>query len=308
MQYNNILLFFLIILILGICIYTYKKNKKIQNFTTLTNYKIPFVIYRTYKTKQLHPDYITAWNLTKQTNPDFKQILYTDTDCEHFIHQYCTDTEKAAYYKINPTYGAARADVFRYLLLYYKGGVYLDIKSVLKKPLRHIIKEDDTFITSYWNTDSFRKFLKIGNEYLPSGGEFHQWCIISAPKQPILRILIDRVVKQINTWPHTAYSICNMYRIGLPEIMSLERAGDTYGVNKLTGTLNLEQAKTKIAILLLTGPIVFTLTINPILETYGGRFMSEDLLKDTLHYDISNHNIIEGENHYTTQKGPIILK
>ncbi|MCA3362157.1 MAG: hypothetical protein INF74_09420, partial [Roseomonas sp.] len=61
-------------------------------------------------------------------NPDWEYRLYEDADCERFIREnYDAETFKL-FRSIHPDYGAARADFFRYLLLYRLGGVYLDIK------------------------------------------------------------------------------------------------------------------------------------------------------------------------------------
>ncbi len=38
-----------------------------------------------------------------------------------------------------PRYGVVLADIFRYLVIYNEGGVYLDIKSTVNRPLDEII-------------------------------------------------------------------------------------------------------------------------------------------------------------------------
>ena len=96
------------------------------------------------------------------------------------------------YTSINPEYGAARADYFRYLLLYKYGGVYLDIKSGMKKSLNHIIDKDDEYILCHWATKDNAKIL--GNTL----GEFQQWHIISKPKHPFLKAVIKNVEKMLN--------------------------------------------------------------------------------------------------------------
>jgi mannosyltransferase OCH1-like enzyme len=98
------------------------------------------------------------------------------------------------YNKINPKYGACRADLFRYLLMYKEGGVYLDIKSAIKYPLNKIILPDDEYILSYW--DHPIKKSATGN----SMGEYQQWHVICRPKHPFLYAVINDVIKNIDNY------------------------------------------------------------------------------------------------------------
>ena len=55
-----------------------------------------------------------------------------------FIKSSYGQREIASYNRINKSYGAARADYFRYLLLYQKGGVWLDAKTCIGKKCMRI--------------------------------------------------------------------------------------------------------------------------------------------------------------------------
>lgn len=54
------------------------------------------------------------------------------------------------YLRINPVYGAARADFFRYLLMFRVGGVYLDIKSNASQALDRLFHASDRYILAWW--------------------------------------------------------------------------------------------------------------------------------------------------------------
>ncbi len=64
-------------------------------------------------------------------NPYLKHACYENKDIETFLRTHATEDQIKAYLSINPNYGAARADFFRYAVMFYKGGVYLDIKSFI---------------------------------------------------------------------------------------------------------------------------------------------------------------------------------
>eukprot|EP01036_Dinobryon_divergens_P028859 gene28859-37868_t len=54
-----------------------------------------------------------------------------------------------AYHAINPICGAAKADIWRYAVLYTFGGAYIDDDSDLIAPLDDVVKPSDRLIISY---------------------------------------------------------------------------------------------------------------------------------------------------------------
>jgi len=97
---------------------------------------IPRIIHQTFPSKEnLLPE--ISNNIAKicKMNPDWEYRLYDDFDIEERLFHYYGAKILKIYRRINRGYGAARADFFRYLILYAEGGVYLDIKSTLTRPL-----------------------------------------------------------------------------------------------------------------------------------------------------------------------------
>ena len=74
---------------------------------------------------------------------DYNFIFYDDNDCELFIKNNFDENVYKAYMSINSVYGAMKADFFRYCILYKNGGVYLDIDSVILRPLDELIRDDE---------------------------------------------------------------------------------------------------------------------------------------------------------------------
>ena len=129
----------------------------------------------------------------KKLNPDWTYTLYDDNDIISYIHNYYP--ELWPYYaKINPKYGAARADFFRYLLMYREGGVYLDIKSAMRFPLDKILYPDDEYILAHWSGNP--QHDKVNNTM----GEYQQWHIICKPGHPFLKKVIQTVIKNIQDY------------------------------------------------------------------------------------------------------------
>lgn len=126
----------------------------------------------------------------KNLNPEWQYTLMDDNDILLYIKKFFPHL--LYYYNlINPKYGAARADFFRYLLMYKEGGAYFDIKSAPIFPLDIILNENDEYILSHFYTEEHKHLLKYPY------GEFQQWHIICRPNHPFLKFVIEKVIDNI---------------------------------------------------------------------------------------------------------------
>lgn len=140
---------------------------------------IPKVIYQTFHSKILPYNIQNLINEMLSNNPDYEYCIYDDEDIENFIMSEFDDKTYQAFKMLNV--GAAKADFWRYCILYKKGGVYLDIDSSITGKLDQLIKEDDKAILS-------RETHK---------DMFLQWCLIFDKDHPILEICINKCVENI---------------------------------------------------------------------------------------------------------------
>jgi len=122
-----------------------------HHYNESTVYKIPKVCYQTWVTK----DHTKLTNTTlevlaenKRLNPDIDFQLWDDNDVIDFMKREFPGEVYESFITINPKYGAARADFFRYCVLYKYGGLYMDIKSYfrIKNVFGDIIHPDDECI------------------------------------------------------------------------------------------------------------------------------------------------------------------
>ncbi len=164
---------------------------------------VPRIIHQTFRHKLLHDDFRGNIAQLLALNPGWDYVFYDDTDVERFIAQDYGPQILAYYHRIDEHYGNARADLFRYLLLYRRGGVYLDIKSSATKPLAEVIHKDDFYILSQWPNQMGEPFFGWGihpDLACIEGGEFQQWNIISTPGHPFLRAVIECVLANIDRY------------------------------------------------------------------------------------------------------------
>jgi mannosyltransferase OCH1-like enzyme len=168
--------------------------ERIDSDVVLYKQKIPRIIHQTFKTKNLPDELLKNVESIKKMNPTFEYRFYDDNDCVDFIKNNYAEEKLQTYLSINEKYGAARADYFRYLLMYKIGGVYLDIKSTTTVPLEETLRHTDEYILSHWPGKDWSDVLNY--EF----GEFQNWHIICKPGHPFLKKTIELVEENIKNY------------------------------------------------------------------------------------------------------------
>lgn len=236
--------------------------------------KIPKIIHQTYSSSILPNELENIIKELQSKNLDWEYRFYDENACSSYILKNYSLEIFEIYNSINPLYGAARADLFRYLVLYKEGGVYLDIKSSCIIPLSDLIDENDEFFISNWPNLKGEKFYGAGFLKELKGieyGEYQQWYIISKPNSPFLKSVIDKVLSNIKEY--------NPWKIGVA----------------------------KIGVLRLTGPIPYTLAIHPLLNKYSYRYARrhDDFYLKYSMLPTQNTHIKLMKNHYSLCSEPI---
>jgi hypothetical protein len=237
---------------------------------------IPRVIHQVYFTKQLPPEIRDNVDKLRSLNPGWEYKLYDDDHMAQFISSRYGSRVLGYYSRINKRYGASRADVFRYLLIYQEGGVYLDIKSSLQKPLDEVIRVDDVYLLSRWRNAIGERYAGWGmhNALRRHGGqELQQWHIIAAPGHPFSRAVITHVMQNIDDYN--------------PLFQSTGKGG----------------------VIRVTGPIAYTRSIMPLLHLHRHRMVDSEKDLGLVYsiYDSTNtgsHKRIF-KTHYTELREPV---
>jgi inositol phosphorylceramide mannosyltransferase catalytic subunit len=156
---------------------------------------IPKTIFQTFKTSEL--PLITQWHIRKmrKRNPVYDYQFYDDLRIDDFIRdEYGLDIFEL-YKKIN--IGAAKADFFRYAILYKKGGIYLDIDSLLLKKLDDFILPTDSAIISFEDNKEKKESIYI------------QWALAFEAGHPFLKKTIELVIDNLknNSFPNDVHKM-----------------------------------------------------------------------------------------------------
>ncbi len=158
---------------------------------------IPKVIHQVYSDSNLPEPLQDNVNRLKSNNPNWSHLLYDDESMLAYVKQEYPEIYPY-YIKIDPAYGACRADLFRYLLIYNEGGAYFDIKSGTNKPLDELVKSDDVYILAHWP----KTVKKTGHHpAIPNpNGELQQFHILATRGHPFLKAVIDHVCRNIERY------------------------------------------------------------------------------------------------------------
>ena len=152
---------------------------------------IPKIIHQTFKTADL--PFLTRWHISglKKRNADYAYEFYDDSRIEQFLLAEYGQEVYRLYKKIN--IGAAKADFFRYAVLYKKGGIYVDIDSGINGSLNSFIKPDDVAIITREGDPIF----------------YAQWALIYSAGHPFLKKTMEMMMENIrmNKYPHDVHQM-----------------------------------------------------------------------------------------------------
>lgn len=166
---------------------------------------IPKIIYQTYKTAKLPFTIRRQIARMKKLNPQYGYEFYDDKRVEDFIAKEFDKEILSIYKRIN--IGAAKADFFRYAILYKKGGVYVDIDSTIVKNLDGMIRPDDHAVIT-----------RERNPY------YVQWALIYEAGHPFLARTIDKMLNNLrsNKYPYDVHKMTGptVYTEAIDECLS----------------------------------------------------------------------------------------
>lgn len=249
----------------------YKSNSCAFNLKK-QHFSISRIIHQTHDETEIPEIFQSNVENLKHKNPKWKYIYWNAKNRHDFIYDFFGWEMLNAYLSINPRYGAARADFFRYLCIYQLGGVYLDLKSGCDVPLDNIIHPDDQYLLSQWHNKKGESAegCGLGPEVASvPGGEYQQWHIIAAAGHPFLMHVVKNMLTRINRYSE------NFYGNG------------------------------KLSVLRVTGPYVYTMSIFPHLNEFSHRFF--DYEQSGLIYTTIGDHTKAFKHHYSQETLPLIL-
>jgi mannosyltransferase OCH1-like enzyme len=143
--------------------------------------EVPKKIFQTHKSFDYiksQPAMQNAINSWIKYIPEFEYFFYTDQMCDDFIREKMGSQIYKAYQKL--PLPVMKADLWRYCVIYYYGGIYADVDTICLTDPKLFLKPDSKLMVSPEN-------------------DCHlcQWCFSAIPNSPILKKVIDLSVDRI---------------------------------------------------------------------------------------------------------------
>lgn len=181
-----LILSMLIIIFIFILAFIYFKKNKFKETYSEINISGPNII-QTWKNTVIPDKYKNCVERVKSLNPKSKYFFFTDIDIDNFIKD-----KFSQYYTIykNFPFKIQKIDFFRYLAIYYYGGVYLDLDIYLYKTLFNINKNGKNVFPLEYMKNSDKLLQDQGFKGLIGNYAFY------APKgSSFIKLIIDNIVK-----------------------------------------------------------------------------------------------------------------
>ena len=289
----SIIIYIVAIIVIIVFIKIDKDEKKQLNIKNIDRFKnvlqdrkkyikgeIPNKIYRLWCTREKHGcggrDYSSEpWERTeKAMGKNYQQEIITDDDYIPFLEKHFGKGHKIlkALSVLNPKYGAARADLMRYAIMYIKGGIYLDFKSCIIKKLPQMPDHID-MITTRVSRDQTHFF---------SEGEIINWFLYVRPKSLIMLDILTVCISNIldvhqNPYKEVYYDIAELSKLTIKNSKSI--------------------------VLNITGPIMLTNVIEN--SKHRNSVLINSSLLSKITYMCQSNNR-EYKKHYSRQIEPLV--
>jgi len=155
-----------------------------EGVSHVTTPSIPHVIYQTWESHDMPERMAAAATAIREANPGFGYQLFDAAERRVFLVENFSEAVVDAYDTLVPN--AFKADLWRYCVLYLRGGFYVDMKFVPVNGFSFASLMDK----QYWVLDYKHTFPGVNH------GIYNAF-LMSAPGNPILLSVIRQLVKNV---------------------------------------------------------------------------------------------------------------
>ncbi len=160
---------------------------------SLCNKAIPCNVYQVWTHSVLGKSHSERLAEFIHLNPEYRFWLYDADQMDAYMQEHYADHPVYSVY-INAQYGPVKTDIWRYCILFERGGFYFDINKMVEVPLSTIVQPADTAVVSYEKNLLPAGFVK-GPECLAHPDRLVlNWGFGFAKGHPILAAILENIV------------------------------------------------------------------------------------------------------------------
>lgn len=159
------------------------------------NQRIPRVVYQTAETRLVHPTHAKSIHEFRALNPDLSFHVY-DKDkrdqymVQHWAHHPIYDIYQRA------VFGQMKADIFRYCIVFDRGGYYFDYNKGCHGAITEMHRADAEGLVSYErNPELLFPEKSVATQLLNPFNLVLQWAFGFSAGHPFLSLVINRIVE-----------------------------------------------------------------------------------------------------------------
>jgi len=160
------------------------------------NQKISTIVFQTWISNKFSLGHYLGLQMFRKLNPELSFKLYNDKKMDSYMRRRWSEHKIYKVYK-KLIFGPIRTDIFRYCILYDKGGYYFDIDKMCKKKLINLHSPSASALLTFEpyfykkeNNKQVSKFLEMKNRYIC------QWGMGFQKNHPLLNILINKICQK----------------------------------------------------------------------------------------------------------------
>lgn len=166
---------------------------------------IPGVFYQTSESRHLGRTHYLQINAFRRLNPELSFKFFDCGQRDDYMRNCWSRHPIAEIYEC-ARFGQVKADIFRYCILWERGGMYCDIKSRFTVPLASLLNEQSRLVLAYEN-----RFVNVAPPVNTLTHLHHpqrlalQWALIAAPKHPLLHMVLEDIVDAAPSFNNIVY-------------------------------------------------------------------------------------------------------
>ena len=155
---------------------------------------IPNIVYQTWVSKKLPWRLIKGIKEFRKLNKNHTFLIYSHSERDEYMKNNWGHRKIFDIYQ-NASFQACKADIWRYCILYDKGGYYFDIKSACLTPLSDLLISEGAVLTYEKNFSPILPSKEILNLNCYRLNMIANWAFGFKKKHPLLELIISNIEK-----------------------------------------------------------------------------------------------------------------